>query len=166
MFIDKNLANYFVRSTERGAYGASLFKGKGDKIAADQAAVDEMRKELNKINMKGKIVIGEGDSRRLLFRIVSENGKLNFQFIHPARLNTIEPALAMTIHKAQGSEANEVILLLPKKYTKALQVNDKETKNKSYEERLLYTAITRAKNKVELIHEPIKWDLKHSKQNS
>ena len=53
MFIDKNLANYFVRSTERGAYGASLFKGKGDKIAADQAAVDEMRKELNKINMKG-----------------------------------------------------------------------------------------------------------------
>ena len=61
MFIDKNLANYFVRSTERGAYGASLFKGKGDKIAADQAAVDEMRKELNKINMKGKIVIGEGE---------------------------------------------------------------------------------------------------------
>mgnify|MGYP000968144961 CR=1 FL=1 len=36
-------------------------RGKNDKIAADQAAVDEMRKELNKIDMKGKIVIGEGE---------------------------------------------------------------------------------------------------------
>ena len=61
MIIDKNLINSFVRTTERAAYGASIFKGKNDKIAADQAAVDEMRKELNTINMKGKIVIGEGE---------------------------------------------------------------------------------------------------------
>jgi len=61
MIIDKNLLKYFVRSTERSAYGASLFKGKEDKIAADKAAVDEMRQELNKIDMKGKIVIGEGE---------------------------------------------------------------------------------------------------------
>ena len=61
MIIDKSLINSFVYSTERAAYGASLFKGKNDKIAADQAAVDEMRKVLNKIHMKGKIVIGEGD---------------------------------------------------------------------------------------------------------
>ena len=37
----------FVKSTARGAYGASIFKGKNDKVAADQAAVDEMRNELN-----------------------------------------------------------------------------------------------------------------------
>tara|TARA_B100000029_G_scaffold511073_1_gene604089 strand:- start:3400 stop:4344 length:945 start_codon:yes stop_codon:yes gene_type:complete len=61
MIIDKTLINSFARTTERAAYGASLFKGKNDKIAADKAAVDEMRKELNKINMKGKIVIGEGE---------------------------------------------------------------------------------------------------------
>ena len=61
MIIDKTLINSFVKTTERAAYGASNFKGKNDKIAADQAAVDEMRKELNTINMKGKIVIGEGD---------------------------------------------------------------------------------------------------------
>ena len=61
MIIDKSLINSFVKTTERAAYGASNFKGKNDKIAADQAAVDEMRKELNTINMKGKIVIGEGD---------------------------------------------------------------------------------------------------------
>ena len=61
MTIDKVLINSFVKTTERAAYGASIFKGKNDKIGADQAAVDEMRKELNTINMKGKIVIGEGE---------------------------------------------------------------------------------------------------------
>ena len=61
MNIDKNLIASFIRSTEMGAYGASLFKGKNDKFAADQAAVDKMRIELNKINMKGRIVIGEGE---------------------------------------------------------------------------------------------------------
>ena len=61
MIIDKKLINSFVKTTERAAYGASIYKGKNDKIAADQAAVDEMRRELNTINMKGKIVIGEGE---------------------------------------------------------------------------------------------------------
>jgi fructose-1,6-bisphosphatase II / sedoheptulose-1,7-bisphosphatase len=61
MLINKNLIEHFVRSTEQAAYGAFLFKGKNDKIAADQAAVDGMRKELNQIDMKGRIVIGEGE---------------------------------------------------------------------------------------------------------
>ncbi len=61
MKIDKSFIDLFVKTTVRGAYGASLFRGKNDKIAADKAAVDEMRNELNKINMKGTIVIGEGE---------------------------------------------------------------------------------------------------------
>jgi len=61
MIIDKTLIKSFTKATERAAYGASLFKGKGDKVSADQSAVDEMRKQLNAINMKGKIVIGEGE---------------------------------------------------------------------------------------------------------
>jgi len=61
MTIDKKLIESFARATERAAYGASLFKGKNDKIAADKAAVDEMRNHLNSIQMKGKIVIGEGE---------------------------------------------------------------------------------------------------------
>ena len=61
MSIDKKFINSFVHATERAAYGASLFTGKNDKIAADQASVDEMRKQLNSIEMKGKIVIGEGE---------------------------------------------------------------------------------------------------------
>ena len=61
MLINKSFIEPFVRSTEQAAYGAFLFKGKNNKIAADQAAVDGMRKELNSINMKGRIVIGEGE---------------------------------------------------------------------------------------------------------
>ena len=61
MNIDKSFINSFAKSTERAAYGASLYKGKNDKISADKSAVDEMRSELNKIDMKGKVVIGEGE---------------------------------------------------------------------------------------------------------
>ena len=61
MNIDKSYIYSFVKTTERGAFGAYKFKGKNDKIGADQAAVDEMRNELNKIKMKGRIVIGEGE---------------------------------------------------------------------------------------------------------
>jgi len=61
MIIKENFINSFVMSTVMAAYGASLHKGKDDKIAADQAAVDQMRKQLNYINMKGRIVIGEGE---------------------------------------------------------------------------------------------------------
>jgi fructose-1,6-bisphosphatase II / sedoheptulose-1,7-bisphosphatase len=61
MTIEKNILNEFIKATELGAYGASPFIGKGDKIAADQGAVDKMRKQLNKIEMKATIVIGEGE---------------------------------------------------------------------------------------------------------
>ena len=61
MLIDTKYLKPFIKVTERAAYGASLFIGKNDKNGADKSAVDEMRKELNKINMKGKIVIGEGE---------------------------------------------------------------------------------------------------------
>ncbi len=59
--INPKLLDKFIRVCERAAFGASKFRGKNDKIAADHAAVDEMRAELNKIEMKGKIVIGEGE---------------------------------------------------------------------------------------------------------
>ena len=61
MSIDIKYIKPLILATERAAYGASLLVGKNDKIAADQASVDEMRNQLNKIPMKGKIVIGEGE---------------------------------------------------------------------------------------------------------
>ena len=61
MAINKIFIDSFVRATENAAIGASSFRGKNDKIAADQAAVDGMRKVLNKIEMRGGVVIGEGE---------------------------------------------------------------------------------------------------------
>jgi fructose-1,6-bisphosphatase II / sedoheptulose-1,7-bisphosphatase len=61
MTIDKKFLNLFVKVTEKAAIGASKFIGKKDKIAADKGAVDPMRRELNKINMEGTVVIGEGE---------------------------------------------------------------------------------------------------------
>ena len=61
MSIDKKYIDYFVNVTSKAALSASYFVGKKDKIAADKAATDTMRSVLNKIDMNGKIVIGEGE---------------------------------------------------------------------------------------------------------
>ena len=61
MSIDSKYLDLFIKATEKAAIGASNFIGKKDKIAADKGAVDPMRKELNKINMEGTVVIGEGE---------------------------------------------------------------------------------------------------------
>ena len=61
MILDKKYENLLLNVSLRAALSASLFVGKKDKIAADKAAVDSMRSELNKIDMKGEVVIGEGE---------------------------------------------------------------------------------------------------------
>jgi fructose-1,6-bisphosphatase II / sedoheptulose-1,7-bisphosphatase len=60
MTIDRKYIDQFTNVTSKAALAASYFVGKKDKIAADKAAVDSMRSELNKINMIGEVVIGEG----------------------------------------------------------------------------------------------------------
>ncbi len=57
----RNLALDLVRVTESAALSAGRFMGRGDKNAADGAAVDAMRLMLNTVQMKGVIVIGEGE---------------------------------------------------------------------------------------------------------
>ena len=61
MSIDKKFLDKFIKATEFAAYGASPHIGKGDKIAADQGAVDKMRSALNEVEMNATIVIGEGE---------------------------------------------------------------------------------------------------------
>lgn len=58
---DRNLAMELVRATEAAAIRSSPWIGRGDKIAADQAAVDAMRKFLATVNFSGVVVIGEGE---------------------------------------------------------------------------------------------------------
>jgi fructose-1,6-bisphosphatase II len=58
---DRNLALELVRVTESAAMGAGRWIGRGDKISADQAAVDGMRLMLDTTSMAGVVVIGEGE---------------------------------------------------------------------------------------------------------
>ena len=61
MTIDKKFIDQFANVTIKAAKAAYYLVGKKDKMAADKAATDSMRNELNKINMNGKVVIGEGE---------------------------------------------------------------------------------------------------------
>src|SRR5438552_10621566 len=58
---DRNLALELVRVTEAAAMAAGRWVGRGDKEAADQAAVDAMRLMLDTVAMNGVVVIGEGE---------------------------------------------------------------------------------------------------------
>ena len=59
--LDPKLLDQIIDVAAVAAYKSSLFKGKGDKNAADQAAVDAMRTQLNSMRINGKVVIGEGE---------------------------------------------------------------------------------------------------------
>ena len=81
MTIDKKFIDQFINVTSKAALASSYLIGKKDKNAADKAAVDSMRTELNKINMTGEIVIGEGylDEAPMLYNgeiLGTKNGPL------------------------------------------------------------------------------------------
>ena len=61
MTLNKNIINKFINVTSLAAIATYKYIGKKNKIAADKAAVDTMRSEINKLNIAAKIVIGEGE---------------------------------------------------------------------------------------------------------
>ena len=77
--MERNLGIEFVRVTEAAALASARFMGKGDEKAADQAAVDVMRKAFDTVDIDGTIVIGEGerDEAPMLYigeKVGSKNG--------------------------------------------------------------------------------------------
>ncbi|WP_280954449.1 class II fructose-bisphosphatase [Alsobacter soli] len=76
--IERILSMELVRVTERAAVSAARLRGHGNEKAADQAAVDAMRRELNKLPIDGTIVIGEGERDEAPMLFIGEkvgNGK-------------------------------------------------------------------------------------------
>lgn len=61
MIVDRDLALSLVRVTEIAAIASARYMGRGDKIGADQAAVDGMRAAFELVNTRGRVVIGEGE---------------------------------------------------------------------------------------------------------
>src|ERR671921_1574677 len=79
LVIERILSLEIVRVTERAAVSAARLRGHGNEKAADQAAVDAMRRELNRLQIDGTVVIGEGerDEAPMLFigeRVGNRNG--------------------------------------------------------------------------------------------
>jgi len=78
MSIDKKYIDLITEVTTKAAISASSFIGKKDKNSADLAAVNSMREELNKLNINGKVVIGEGELDKAPMLYIGEkvgNGK-------------------------------------------------------------------------------------------
>ncbi|RKD33532.1 class II fructose-bisphosphatase [Thermohalobacter berrensis] len=70
--MDRNLALSLVRVTEIAALASAKYMGRGDKIGADQAAVDGMRKAFNLVDVKGRVVIGEGEKDKAPMLYIGE----------------------------------------------------------------------------------------------
>ncbi|KGF90598.1 MULTISPECIES: AAA family ATPase [Prochlorococcus] len=97
------------------------------------------------------VLIGLKNDRKYLFRKFNDNNEEIVTLIDPSNLENVIPAIAITIHKSQGSESEEVSILWSQKYRRNKYAL-KEQKNSenifcrdNFEKRLFYTAVTRAK---------------------
>jgi fructose-1,6-bisphosphatase II len=108
---DRNLALELVRVTEAGALAAARLIGMGDKIAADQAAVDGMRHVLETVAMEGVVVIGEGekDEAPMLY-----NGERVGDGTPPAVDIAVDPLEGTTLTAKGMPSALSVIAISPR----------------------------------------------------
>ncbi len=108
---DRNLALELVRTTEAAALAAARLVGMGDKIAADQAAVDAMRIVLEHVSMDGVVVIGEGekDEAPMLY-----NGEHIGDGSTPSVDIAVDPLEGTTLTAKGMASALSVIALAPK----------------------------------------------------
>ncbi|HJT07514.1 MAG TPA: class II fructose-bisphosphatase [Stellaceae bacterium] len=106
--MDRNLALEAVRVTEAAALSASRLMGRGDEKAADQAAVDAMRKALNSLAIEGTVVIGEGERDEAPMLYIGEkvgNG-------HGPKIDiALDPLEGTTITAKGGANALAVIAM-------------------------------------------------------
>ena len=134
MTIKSEYLKLFVNTTERAAYGAFKFVGKDDKIAADQAAVDNMRNEFNKIEMDGKIVIGEGemDEAPMLFigeRVGTKKGQKIDLAVDPLEgTNFVAKNLPNAFSVLAASEQNN-LFFAPDTYMEKIAIGSNLPKN-------------------------------------
>ena len=106
--MDRNLALEAVRVTEAAALSASRLMGRGDEKAADQAAVDAMRKALNSLAIEGTVVIGEGERDEAPMLYIGEKVGTG----HGPRIDiALDPLEGTTITAKGGSNALAVIAM-------------------------------------------------------
>jgi fructose-1,6-bisphosphatase II / sedoheptulose-1,7-bisphosphatase len=105
--MDRNLALEAVRVTEAAALSASRLMGRGDEKAADQAAVDAMRRALNSLAIEGTVVIGEGERDEAPMLYIGEKVGLGGPKIDIA----LDPLEGTTITAKGGPNALAVVAM-------------------------------------------------------
>src|SRR4029450_10108032 len=110
MTMDRNLALEVVRVTEAAALSASRLMGRGDEKAADQAAVDAMRRALNSLAIDGTVVIGEGERDEAPMLYIGEKVGAGGPKIDIA----LDPLEGTTITAKGGPNALSVIAMAEK----------------------------------------------------
>ncbi len=108
--MDRNLAIELVRVSEFAALAASRHIGRGDEKAADQAAVDAMRKCLNSLTISGTVVIGEGERDEAPMLYIGEEVGAGGPEVDIA----LDPLEGTTITATGGENAMAVIALAQK----------------------------------------------------
>ena len=108
---DRNLAMELVRVTEAAALASGRWVGRGDKIAADAAAVDAMRLMIDSVSMDGVVVIGEGekDEAPMLY-----NGEQVGSGVGPETDVAVDPIDGTTLTSVGQPNALSVIALAPR----------------------------------------------------
>ncbi len=104
--MDRNLALEFVRVTEAAAIASARLMGRGDERAADEAAVQAMRRWLNSISMAGEVVIGEGERDEAPMLYIGEKVGCGDQ---PKVDIALDPLEGTTITALGGANALSVI---------------------------------------------------------
>jgi fructose-1,6-bisphosphatase II / sedoheptulose-1,7-bisphosphatase len=110
--MDRNLALEAVRVTEAAALAASRLMGRGDEKAADQAAVDAMRKALNGLAIEGTVVIGEGERDEAPMLYIGEKVGTG----HGPKIDiALDPLEGTTITAKGGANALAVVAMAESK---------------------------------------------------
>ena len=104
------------------------------------------------------VLLGLKNERRYLFRKFNDNNEEIVALIDPSNLENVVPALAITIHKSQGSESEKVSILWSQKYRRNQYKMDLEKEDENifcrdnFERRLFYTGVTRAKKFLDVYY--------------
>jgi fructose-1,6-bisphosphatase class II len=149
--LDRNLAIELVRVSEFAALAASKHIGRGNEKAADQAAVDAMRKCLNSLTISGTVVIGEGERDEAPMLYIGEKVGSGGPKVDIA----LDPLEGTTITAKGGENAMAVIALAqeggflnaPDVYMKKISTNTKNEKVVSLDQDLKSNIIDLAKFK-------------------
>ena len=123
-----------------------------------RSCVQKNNNELGLSNGDIGVLIGRKNKRKYLFRKFNDNNEEIVTLIDPSNLENVVPAIAITIHKSQGSESEKVSILWSQKYRRNQHAvkEEKDSENifcrDNFERRLFYTAVTRAKKSLDIYY--------------